>query len=201
MKTIATIACSLLASLAAADDRPESAPAPTGHCPLCKIPNRAALMAGLAKSCPDDCAKLCCTGTEATFLVEGLVCTACTSKVRAALDRLDGVHVEAACHNTGQVRVKYDPARIDEAKIAAAIAAAGHKVTGRKISFAVEELTTEEDAKALEVALATTDGIKRITTTVSDDSQVTVIFDPATCTGAKVEKTIAAAGYQVSPGP
>ena len=132
-----------LAPFACPGETPEAAPVKK-DCPLCKLPGRAALFAGPAKSCPADCAKICCTGTEVTYLVEGLVGDRCSAKVTTALTAIDGVKVEALTYQDGQAVVKYDPAKVKPAQLVATIAASGYRVTGEQVSFKVTGLTGEQ---------------------------------------------------------
>jgi copper chaperone CopZ len=147
-------------------------------------------MAGTARQCPADCQKLCCTGTEVTYLVEGLVCTDCSSKVTAALAQLDGVAVEAVCHNTGQARLRYDPAKVAPKALIAAIVAAGHPVTGERISLEVPGMTNETRAAGIESSLQSVKGVLRIVTTVAARPTLTVTIDPSLTTRAEILATI-----------
>lgn len=170
-----------------------------GDCPLCKAPNRAALLAGLVKPCPADCNELCCTGTPATFLVEGLVCVNCSSAVTAALAKLDGVRVTAVCHNTGQALVKYDADRITPQQLVATIVAAGHPVTGEKLTFAAPGMTDEHTAAALEAALVRIEGVKKIVTTIGPHPRVDLVVTPGKGDRDAIRAVIDAAGATETP--
>ena len=65
-----------------------------------------------------------------TLQVEGMTCTGCEQRVVKVLRRMDGVREATADHRTGQVRVRFDPAVIDRAALAARIDTAGYQVTG-----------------------------------------------------------------------
>lgn len=188
----------LLLVLGSSLDRSSAqAPGPA-VCPLCKVPNRAALFAGNAASCPEGCSKTCCTGTEATFVVEGLVCVNCSDKVRAALALLEGVHVVAVCHNTGQALVKYDPAVVEVPAIAATITEAGHPVTGQKLRWHVDDLKKEADARELERTLARIVGVTKIVVSLEeDDATLTVVCDPAKSPSKAVAAAVQQAGFRL----
>lgn len=164
---------------------------PKGECPLCRLPNRAALLAGAAApKCPADCANLCCTGTQVTYLVEGLVCTSCTDQVTAALAKLDGVHVEAACHNTGQVLLKYDPAKVKPAKLVAAITRAGHPVTGEKASFPVAGMTDDKMAERFRNRMVRHVGVSDVHAAAGAPATVVIVFDPKRTNLAKITAAV-----------
>lgn len=65
-----------------------------------------------------------------TLQVEGMTCTGCEQRLGKALGRLDGVREATADHRTGRVRVRFDPAVIDRAALAAQVHTAGYEVTG-----------------------------------------------------------------------
>ncbi len=64
---------------------------------------------------------------EKTFKVEGMMCPHCEARVRAALEKLDGVESAAASHETGSVTVvlKYD---VDDALLKQTVENEGYKV-------------------------------------------------------------------------
>ena len=177
-----------LAPFACPGEKPEAAPVKK-DCPLCKLPGRAALFAGPAKSCPADCAKICCTGTEVTYLVEGLVGDRCSAKVTTALTAIDGVKVEALTYQDGQAVVKYDPAKVKPAQLVATIAASGYKVTG---------LTDESSAGVVEKALVATRGVRRIETVCHKSGVAIVVFDPAQTSRNKIAAVINSTKFKVA---
>jgi copper chaperone CopZ len=186
-----------LAPFAYPGEKPEAAPVKK-DCPLCKFPGRAALFAGPAKSCPADCAKLCCTGTEVTYLVEGLVGDRCSANVTTALTSIDGVKVEALSHQDGQAVVKYDPAKVKPAQLVATIVASGYKVTGEQVSFKVTGLTDESSAGVMEKALVATEGVRRIETVCHKSGVAIVVFDPAQTSRDKIAAAINSTKFKVA---
>ena len=83
------------------------------------------------------------TVAELTLPVEGMTCASCVNRVERYLNRADGVAAASVNLANERATVRFDPARIDRAGLAAAIEAAGYEV-GR--DAAVTETPGEEDA-------------------------------------------------------
>jgi copper chaperone CopZ len=135
------------------------------------------------------------------YVVDGLVCLNCSSEVKAALAKLDGVCVEAACHNTAQVLVKYDPAKVKKEDLVNAIMASGHPVTGEKERFDLPTLTDEAAAAVVEGALSSLPGVRRVTTSVGTRGGVVVLFDPTLVTRDRVANAINATPFKIATAP
>lgn len=61
--------------------------------------------------------------------VSGMTCTGCEQRIANALSRLEGVVRSTANHQTGQVRVVFDAARISEQAVRSAIEQTGYEVS------------------------------------------------------------------------
>lgn len=62
-----------------------------------------------------------------TFTVGGMHCDGCAQIVRSVLERHGGVHACAVSFEDGHAQVLFDPARIDESQLRAAIERAGYQ--------------------------------------------------------------------------
>ena len=60
--------------------------------------------------------------------VSGMSCRGCESRIGNALARVDGVRRSRADHQTGQVRVAFDPATVSAETVRARIEALGYPV-------------------------------------------------------------------------
>lgn len=60
--------------------------------------------------------------------IEGMHCDGCAETIKALLDVEAGVKASTVSFKEGSARVLYDPAVIDEAKIAAVIERMGYKI-------------------------------------------------------------------------
>jgi len=61
--------------------------------------------------------------------VSGMTCTGCEQRIAKALSRLEGVVRSTANHQTGQVRVVFDTARISEQAVRSVIEQTGYEVS------------------------------------------------------------------------
>ena len=112
MRTLLRLTLPLLVAALAVAEEKETAPLPAGKtaltekksCPLCKLPGRAALFAGNAKTgkCITDCADLCCKGAELVLLLEGIANKDGARRVIAALDGLKELKVKGVLADTGR---------------------------------------------------------------------------------------------------
>ena len=63
-----------------------------------------------------------------TLKVEGMHCDGCAATIQALLDIEAGVKASSVSFQEGRARVLYDPARMDESRLIAAIENGGYKV-------------------------------------------------------------------------
>ena len=66
-------------------------------------------------------------GQQISLPVEGMACSACSSKVGKVLTSLDGVINGSACHESKKATVLFNPEKLDAKKIVAAINTTGFK--------------------------------------------------------------------------
>jgi copper chaperone len=60
--------------------------------------------------------------------VEGMTCTGCEQRVSGSVREFDGVRDVTADHQTGEVRVSFDPAALSQEAIAGRIRDLGYTV-------------------------------------------------------------------------
>jgi copper ion binding protein len=70
-------------------------------------------------------------GQQVSLPVEGMACQACSTKVGKTLTSLEGVISGSACHESKKATVLYDPAKVKEQQIVAAINGAGFKASAQ----------------------------------------------------------------------
>lgn len=63
---------------------------------------------------------------QATLKVPKIHCGGCVNTVTAAVKKLPGVTSVQASDSTKEVRIDFDPAAVDEAKIRSALASVGY---------------------------------------------------------------------------
>lgn len=70
------------------------------------------------------------TSYELTVQVDGMSCSGCEQRIRAALHRLDGTRDVSADHQSGRVRVRFDPDNVAADAVRDRIELAGYTVRG-----------------------------------------------------------------------
>lgn len=167
-------------------------------CPLCKLPGRAALFAGAVKTCPAHCAKLCCTGRELTFTIEGLGPEPDTAPLKAALAGLEGVETRSLSQQAGLLVLRHDPKKISDAQLAAAIKRAGFKIGAVKSIFTIPAMKDDAAARAVEQAIESHPGIQGIATVCSRTRRAVVSFDPDKTSRDRVAAAIGSSSFKVA---
>ncbi len=64
--------------------------------------------------------------TQATLDIQGMSCGNCSSKVQAALSRIDGVVAAEVSHSTGKAQVEFDAARTSPQALVEAVDELGY---------------------------------------------------------------------------
>lgn len=63
-----------------------------------------------------------------SFTIKGMTCSSCEEHVNHAVNELDGIISVESSYNNGNSKIAYDPNRISEEAIKAAIATTGYKI-------------------------------------------------------------------------
>lgn len=63
-----------------------------------------------------------------TLKIEGMRCGSCASAIKALIEREPGVQAAQVSHETGEARILFDPAKVDEQKLTAAVERPGYRV-------------------------------------------------------------------------
>lgn len=66
-----------------------------------------------------------------SFKVSGMHCNGCAQIIQSVLERNDGVRTCSASFADGVVRILFDPAHIDEGRLAATLERAGYLIADR----------------------------------------------------------------------
>ncbi len=133
----------------------------------------------------------------ATFVVTGMTCGSCSNKLKTTLAAVDGVTVKTVCHKSGKVMVKYDEAKTDKTKVAAAITSTGFKVAGEKLSIPVSGMTCGACSKKVAAALTSLEGCSGVGV-CHKSGHASVVIDSAKTSEAKVMEAIKATGFKVT---
>ena len=65
-------------------------------------------------------------GAHASFVINGMTCGSCSSKVTKHLNGVDGVLASAVDYQTGKVEVAFDSAKVDAKKLEAELVSTGY---------------------------------------------------------------------------
>lgn len=63
-----------------------------------------------------------------TLKIEGMRCGSCASAVKALIEREPGVQAAEISHETGEARILFDPAKIDEQELISIVERPGYRV-------------------------------------------------------------------------
>ncbi len=199
----------LTAGAACAEDREQKASPAAGprqeqtrkNCPLCKVPGRAALLAGNAKArpCATSCANLCCKGTELVLLLEGIATTDGARKVTAALSRLKDVEVRGVLPESGRTILNYNSTQLSAARVRSTLERAGFKIAGELRTFKIAGLAKPGATEILVEVLASTTGVSAIDTVCAATGQAIIEYDPARTSPQRLTAAINTTPCKVIP--
>ncbi|MEC8276865.1 MAG: heavy-metal-associated domain-containing protein [Myxococcota bacterium] len=68
-------------------------------------------------------------GTKATYKIEGMTCGSCSEKVATVVNAVEGVLLSAVDYQTGRIEIAFDSQKTNLAKLEAALAGTGYKIT------------------------------------------------------------------------
>ena len=71
---------------------------------------------------------------KSEIAVKGMTCESCETSVTKALEKVEGIKSAKVNHKNGKAVVEFDSKKTDMTKIQAAIAKAGYKVEGKKVT-------------------------------------------------------------------
>jgi copper chaperone CopZ len=65
-------------------------------------------------------------GAHASFMLNGMTCGSCSSKVTKHIDAVEGVLASAVDYQTGKVEIAFDSSKTDAAKLEAELVSTGY---------------------------------------------------------------------------
>ncbi|RME95255.1 MAG: copper chaperone [Verrucomicrobia bacterium] len=135
---------------------------------------------------------------QATYQVEGMACSACESKVAKALGAIEGVKSPSACSKSKVAKVAFDPTKVEDRQLVAAIEKAGFKVKAETIQVSVEGMHCNACSAKVAKAVASLPGVQK--EEVCHQSKKAVItFDPRKVDSRKILAAIESSGFKVAP--
>ncbi|HEY8425617.1 MAG TPA: heavy metal translocating P-type ATPase, partial [Limnochordales bacterium] len=135
---------------------------------------------------------------ELTLPVEGMTCAACANRIERGLKRLDGV-VEATVNlATNRARVRFDPARVSAADMAARVRDLGYEVPLQQARLSIEGMTCAACVNRVEAALRKLPGVVDATVNLATNTG-TVRYVPGAVDVAEMLRAVRGAGYEARP--
>lgn len=146
------------------------------------------------KCATEKCDTVSATGTN--FVVEGMTCGKCSTKLTTALEAIDGVTVKSVCHKSGHAVVDIDASKTSKEKVAEAIKATGFKVAGEEVAMHVSGMTCAGCSKKLTSSLAALEGVN-VKSVCHKSGNVVVTINSQKADESKVQAAITKAGFKV----
>lgn len=179
-----TVALGMAAAVYAGGEECKDA-AKAGTCP-------ASSAAAAKGTCPASNAKL----AKAEYKVTGMTCGACEEKVTKALAAIEGVCEPKACAESKVAKISYDPKKVKDEQVIAAINKLGFKVEAEKVDLKVDGMTCGGCSAKVSNALAALDGVKE-KAVCHEGKNAVVTFDPKKVTRDQVIAAIDKTGFKV----
>lgn len=132
---------------------------------------------------------------RADFRVSGMTCAACETKLTQALNALEGVSEPKACAQSKVAKVAFDPAKVKEEQILAAIRKAGFTVEAETIAVKVDGLKCGACSEQVGKKLAAVKGVKE-QKVCHQAGEAVVTFDPAKVSRKDILAAIDASGFK-----
>jgi copper ion binding protein len=172
------------ACAAAAGTCPASAAAKAGEC----CPASGATAA--AKTAKND--KL----VKVDYKVSGMTCAGCETKLTTALNAIDGVSDASACSESKMAKLAFDPAKVKDDQLLAAITKAGFKVEAETVALKVDGMTCGACSDKVSKKLASVKGVSE-QKVCHESKQAVVTFDPAKVSQKDILAAIDTTGFKV----
>ena len=135
------------------------------------------------------------------FVVKGMTCAACSSRLERVLNKKDGVEEAVVNLATERLNIKFNKSIINEDGIIQAIRKAGYDASEIKKAeigvknYKVKGMTCAACSSRIERVLNKVDGIESAVVNLATEDLV-VKFDPSKLRGSDIEAQVKRAGYE-----
>lgn len=133
---------------------------------------------------------------QAQFKVSGMTCAACETSVTKALNAIEGVKEASACAESKVAKVAYNPEKVKDRQLAAAIRKAGFKVEAETIAVKVDGLSCGACSDKVGKKLAALKGVTE-QKVCHESKQAVVTFDPEKVSTRDILAAIDSTGFKV----
>jgi Cu+-exporting ATPase len=130
------------------------------------------------------------------YKVSGMTCAACEQKLTKALASIDGVNSPSACAESKMAKLAYDPKKVKEDQLIAAVNKAGFKVEAETIELKVDGMTSGGCSDKVSKKLASLKGVSD-QKVCHEAKNAVVTFDPAKVSRKDIVAAIASTDFKV----
>ena len=131
-----------------------------------------------------------------TLPITGMTCANCVATVERSLKKLDGVQTAIVNLASERASVDYDPGVVTQDALVDRIRRAGYDVALGKADMAVRRLSDANDARRLERAVTTKEGVVEATVNLATE-RLRVRYIPTVVNQAEIRQAVKAAGFEV----
>ncbi len=131
--------------------------------------------------------------------ITGMTCANCVFTVERSLKKQAGVESAAVNLSSERATVEYDPAQTSLEDLIGRVEKAGYSVTTAEESFALNGMSDDNDARAIEKALTNLDGILSAQVSYAT-SKALIRFIPTVISDTEIVSAISRAGFSVEEG-
>jgi len=132
---------------------------------------------------------------QLTLPVTGMTCANCVATVERNLKKLDGVGTAVVNLSSERATVDFDPALVGLPELIGRVERAGYGIATGEADLIIKRLADDNDARRLEKALLTLDGVLAAQVTFTTE-KARVQYVPTIVTQAEIRRSVAAAGFE-----
>ncbi len=124
-----------------------------------------------------------------------MTCEACETKLTKVLAAIDGVAEPSACAQSKVAKVAYNPKKVKDQQVIAAINKAGYKVTAETMTVKVDGMSCGACSDKVSKKLASVKGVTE-QKVCHESKQAVITFDPAKVSAKDVLAAIDSTGFK-----
>jgi len=135
--------------------------------------------------------------TKVSIHITGMTCTTCAATIEKGLSDTPGVEQANVNFASEKVSIKYDPARVDLARMKSTISQLGYGIASSKSIFPVSGMTCASCVARVEAALSGVPGVVSATVNLASEKATVEYLDSVQF--ADLRKAVREAGYELGP--
>ena len=132
---------------------------------------------------------------QLTLPITGMTCANCVATVERNLKKLDGVQTAVVNLSSERATVDFDASKLGLTDFIARVSRAGYGVATGEADLIIKRLSDDNDARRLEKALASLDGVLEAQVTYATE-KARVKYIPTIVTQAELRRAVASVGFE-----